>query len=400
MVSSLQQHLGGLIILLWSSAQLTLQQDDDSDNSSCSFISGEGCMNGVCKFCAMCLPSVCILATPYSTGDNDGSTCAVTNQPYGYDFYNYCLSSGLSSSDYDSDDDSDDGDDEGIDSCQLILNNGSPPPIPIPIANITTVTNSHHPSPGITSSGNVNPHRSPFDPRTRSPTSIALISVCSIVSCLLVIWLVRIVFYKTKYWPWINRYFCCGFCHPSVKPLPTASLTSSSSSSNSMSEAAPPHSRPPSFQSNNQHNTISMQQHSIHSRNSSYASLPSYHCQDPSLPKYEQAIVTQIRGMSFIDHHPSAATSAAAAAAASAASSGQQPIWIPIYLSSSSVPNSTIVSSPVFNTFLTSNSDWARPPNIRHQPQMRSSSQSSLSIQELSDQEQEQQEEIHRPQAQ
>ncbi|GAN09318.1 hypothetical protein MAM1_0258d08843 [Mucor ambiguus] len=113
MLVSFQQQLGSLIVLLWS-VQVTLQQGDDSDNSSCSFISGEGCMNGVCKFCAMCLPSVCILATPYSTGDNDGSTCAVTNQPYGYDFYNYCLSSGQSSSsDYDGGDDND-NDDEGM----------------------------------------------------------------------------------------------------------------------------------------------------------------------------------------------------------------------------------------------------------------------------------------------
>lgn len=66
----------------------------------------------------MCLPSVCVLATPYSTGDNDGSTCAVTNQPYGYDFYNYCLSSGLANDDNDDgggdSDDYDNSDDEGI----------------------------------------------------------------------------------------------------------------------------------------------------------------------------------------------------------------------------------------------------------------------------------------------
>ncbi|KAL9546422.1 hypothetical protein PS6_007671 [Mucor atramentarius] len=344
----------------------------------------------------MCLPSVCILATPYSTGDNDGSTCAVTNQPHGYDFYNYCLSSGLTtngdgSSDYDEDEDSGQDDcntstacypyrqgDSALqhvwtnltcsDTCQLILNNGSPPPIPVPIANITTVTNTHHPSPGTTSSGNINPHRSPFDPRTKSPTSIALISVCSIISFLLVIWLVRIVFYKTKYWPWINRYLCCGFCHPPIKPLPTASLTSTSS------DSIQPDSRPPSFHSN--HRPRSMQQHSIHSLNSSHTSLPSYHCQDPSLPKYEQAIVTQIRGMSFFDHHPSTSSS-------TSSEQQQQPIWIPIYLSSSSAHNSTIVSSPVFNSFLASNSDWARPPNRRHQPQ------TSLSIQELGDQEQE-----------
>lgn len=63
----------------------------------CSFISGQGCLNGVCKYCAMCITNDCILATPYSTGDNEGSTCAVTHQNEGYDFYNYCLSSGTDS---------------------------------------------------------------------------------------------------------------------------------------------------------------------------------------------------------------------------------------------------------------------------------------------------------------
>lgn len=73
----------------------TKQQDDSNDNNDytpCSFISGEGCMNGVCKFCALCLPTYCILATPYYTGDsNQGSICEATSQEYGYDFYNYCL---------------------------------------------------------------------------------------------------------------------------------------------------------------------------------------------------------------------------------------------------------------------------------------------------------------------
>lgn len=89
-----------LYILFLLFTRKSYQQDDDDydddydDSPYCSFISGEGCMNGICKFCALCVPSNCILATPYSTGNNDGSTCAVTNQAYGYDFYNYCLSSG------------------------------------------------------------------------------------------------------------------------------------------------------------------------------------------------------------------------------------------------------------------------------------------------------------------
>lgn len=260
------------------------------------------------------------------------------------------------------------------DSCQLILKDGSPPPIPVPISNITSITNTHHPSPGITSSGNINRHRNQFDPRSKSPTSIALISVCTIVSFFLVIWLIRIIFYKTKYWPWINKYFCCGFCNPPIVPLSSSSLASSLS----QNTASTPNTRPPSFQSNINNSSIiytAMRQHSINSHNSSNSSLPSYHCQDPSLPKYEQAIVTQIRGMSLFDHPSSSSSSS---------STQQQPIWIPIYLSSSSINNSTIVSSPIFNSFLPSNSDWASPTNIRHQPLMRS--QSSLSIEEITEQ--------------
>lgn len=77
-----------ILIFLLSFFPFHSLQDD------CSFISGEGCLNGICKYCAMCITNDCILATPYSTGNNDGSTCAVTHQTQGYDFYNYCLSSG------------------------------------------------------------------------------------------------------------------------------------------------------------------------------------------------------------------------------------------------------------------------------------------------------------------
>src|SRR5699024_1892708 len=82
----------------------------------------------------------------------------------------------------------------------------------------------------------------------------------------------------------------------------------------------------------------------------------------------------------FFDHHPSSLSSSSS----TQQQQQQQPIWIPIYLSSSSVNNSTIVSSPIFNSFLSSNSDWARPTNVRHQPLMRS--QNSLSIEEITEQ--------------
>jgi hypothetical protein len=83
--------LSSTALLLLTLPSKTYQQS----TGDCSYINGQGCMNGICKFCAMCLPSACILATPYSTGVNEGSTCAVTHQAEGYDFYNYCLSSGM-----------------------------------------------------------------------------------------------------------------------------------------------------------------------------------------------------------------------------------------------------------------------------------------------------------------
>lgn len=76
-------------VLSFPSKSIQQQQYD-----GCSYINGQGCMDDICKFCAMCVPSSCILATPYSTGNNEGSTCKATQQSDGYDFYNYCISSG------------------------------------------------------------------------------------------------------------------------------------------------------------------------------------------------------------------------------------------------------------------------------------------------------------------
>lgn len=64
-----------------------------SIQDNCAFISGKSCTHGLCKYCAMCITNDCILTTAIP-GDTDNSTCSITHQPYGYDFYNYCLSSG------------------------------------------------------------------------------------------------------------------------------------------------------------------------------------------------------------------------------------------------------------------------------------------------------------------
>jgi hypothetical protein len=232
---------------------LSKQQDDDYE--PCSFISGEGCMNGICKFCALCLRTYCVLATPYYTGDNEGSICKATNQDYGYDYYNYCLLS---------------IEDEGmyhymvymythllqIDSCGtstqcypylqnstiqhswtnltcdqntclLIMKDGSPPPIPLPLE-----TRPSH---------NV----SKYNIKSKSPASIALTTSCIIIAISI---LILIILLLRRY---LNK----------------------------------KHSRPPSYQV---------------VRQPVIEILPSYDQQEPSPPKYEHAIVAQIRG-----HHPS-----------------------------------------------------------------------------------------------
>lgn len=84
-----------ILLFLISFPLQSKQQDENNDNdyTRCSFISGEGCMNGICQFCAMCIPTYCILATTNYTDPNQGgSICEVSDQEdYGYDYYDYCL---------------------------------------------------------------------------------------------------------------------------------------------------------------------------------------------------------------------------------------------------------------------------------------------------------------------
>ena len=78
--------------------------DDTDDTSDCSLISGHTCnANGICKYCAMCLQSSCILSKSISSATNNTSiaspsapVCNTTQfgSPDIYDWYGYCLSSG------------------------------------------------------------------------------------------------------------------------------------------------------------------------------------------------------------------------------------------------------------------------------------------------------------------
>jgi hypothetical protein len=222
------------------------------------------------------------------------------------------------------------------DTCNLINIDGSLPATPIPLDNnstTSTTTNTNN-----TSNYHPNNNHHQFGLRSGSPTFIALITVCTFVSIGLLVWLTRILFYKTKYWSTINKIFCCG--RFPYKPKQEEQVIQESS--------IIPNTAPPSF-----HQSEMMMR-----RTNSTNSLPSYFNQDPSPPKYEQAIITQIRpGGSghFFDYH-----------LPSTSSTTEQPIWVPVYLSSTR------------NTYI-SHQDWATQ-TIRHQP-VPSSNSTSISSQ-------------------
>jgi hypothetical protein len=199
--------------------------------------------------------------------------------------------------------------------CQLIMNDGSSPPIPIPL--------DIHPS------NNVSTY-SKYNIRSKSPTSIALTTISIIIGICFLILLAKIISRNPK----LSSLFGCCF----------------------VSKTTRTRSRPPSYQ------VVHQPMIEI---------LPSYDQQEPSPPKYEQAIVTQIRG-----HHPYSET------AASTSSSAATPIWIPVYINHDQPTNRTTISSPMFRTFLTSN-DWA---TIRHHPPPESLRSFSM-IEQVSDNE-------------
>ncbi|KAI8877843.1 hypothetical protein K501DRAFT_288178 [Backusella circina FSU 941] len=329
-------------------------QDDtgmvESGNDTCSFINGQSCLNGICKYCALCINSACVLSTPY-TATNDLS-CATTNGTDGYNFYNYCISKGQ-----------DDNGDNCVSSsqcyqfkqsnttthtwenlncntnCSLSTPNGSAPPVPTPLAAV--------PSPTANATNgkesNHRHHHNGLNLRSGSPASIALTTTCTFISLCLLAWLARLV--------WKSRYaslFCCCFSRKRKRDI---SL---------------PNTPPPSFHSAVLYSPQVMLMRSDTNRSSEGENepLPGYDNQGPSPPKYEQAIVTQIRGFTFNeDHFPSS-------------SSQQNTVWIPVYLSP--VPNTTVPDNSLysldrvrpegrhaFNRLFSSGPDWANT-HIQH----------------------------------
>ncbi|KAI9313233.1 hypothetical protein BX666DRAFT_2030607 [Dichotomocladium elegans] len=296
---------------------------DSSDDSSsgsqsdCALITGHSCnANGICKYCAMCLEDECILSKSVAANSSsevsqtaaDCSSQADTNV---YNWYGYCLSSG-------NDNDGDycatsvecyqyrkttNGSSVShlwqnltcdANSCLLTTARGGAPPPPGQIPPVSTTSPGENQASSTAGAGEGNDnensghHHHEFTPR--SATAIALMVTCSFIIVVGLLWLAQLWTKRRKR----NR-------------RPTLSVTSSI-----------PSSAPPSFQSNSGGLLASglgasagtangrvpeMTQWRRLSRSSSLSSLhsveplPSYFSPDPSPPKYEQAIVTQIRGL-------------------------------------------------------------------------------------------------------
>ncbi|CAO3627709.1 unnamed protein product [Mucor fragilis] len=317
--------------------QVDSSDADDDDDDECAFISGQHCdQNGICKYCAMCLQSSCILSKTIGESNNVNS-CNTTQ--FGttnlYNWYDYCLSS-----------DNDNSGDYCATStecyqyrksagpsvtyawhnltcnpstCMLIASNGAPPPIPVPPQTI-----------GTSGSGTQSPidpyHKTPHgddttfnasdaDARHRyyhnkfhNPAAIALAIVCCLVLLVAICWMLRLC-KKKGWWPFtMNRLLLTASAATAGKRR-DRSHQAPSESNNSISSI--PSSAPPSFSSTppdmavirHPHLHLYTHQPLIPSGRSSTASfsnnesLPSYLSPYLSPPKYEQAIVTQIRGL-------------------------------------------------------------------------------------------------------
>jgi hypothetical protein len=176
--------------------------------------------------------------------------------------------------------------------CMLIASNGAPPPTPVPPLQPTNLptADDHH-------QGSDSPNNTVGAPESplQNPAAIALIVLSCLVIIAVLLWILHLC--KKKHW-W---------------PFKQHSLTKS---------ASVPSTAPPSFSSAppgeiaNQRIVGTTHQPSIRSDrsfNSTHTNelLPSYLSPYHSPPKYEQAIVTQIRGLrdegsssnSALDHH-------------------------------------------------------------------------------------------------
>ncbi|KAI9490209.1 hypothetical protein BDB00DRAFT_875535 [Zychaea mexicana] len=340
-------------------------ETDDGSNDDCSLISGHTCnANGICKYCAMCLQSSCIWSKSVSSSVNNTSiaspsalVCNTTqfDTPDVYDWYGYCLSSGNDS----------DGDYCATSSecyqyrrnatssvshiwnnltcepsnCLLMTDRGQPPPAPgqLPTESDGSGAGDGQDGDGV-GAGAGHRHHAGHGFTEHSPSAIALMVTCSFIFLVGMIWMIQ-MWMKSKRtrqplgppFSWIAFCLSCG----GRRKKRVQSLASN--------DTTVPSTAPPSFRSNQQ---PEMQQRRVASSSASSLGsqssqqpqnrgepLPSYYSPDPSPPKYEQAIVTQIRGLmgqhALIDDNDGGDDNDGQRQAGH--NSLPPPLWLPVY---------------------------------------------------------------------
>ncbi|KAK4516113.1 uncharacterized protein ATC70_011075 [Mucor velutinosus] len=311
---------------------------DDDDDDGCAFISGQHCdQNGICKYCAMCLQSSCILSKTIGGNVNTVNSCNTTQ--FGttnlYNWYDYCLSS-----------DNDNSGDYCATStecyqyrksagpsvtyawhnltcnpstCMLIASNGAPPPIPVPpqiIGNngggIQSPSDPYKKTPNSSdntfNASEADARHHFYHNKFHNPAAIALTIVCCLVLLVAICWMLRLC-NKKGWWPFTKNRLILTAAAATIGKQRDRSQQMPLESHNSISSI--PSSAPPSFSSTppdmavirHPHLHLYTHQPLVPSGRSSTASssnnepLPSYLSPYLSPPKYEQAIVTQIRGL-------------------------------------------------------------------------------------------------------
>jgi hypothetical protein len=220
-------------------------------------------------------------------------------------------------------------------SCMLIASDGAPPPVPPPFSSSNPNEKGSKDDIGTSSNGISKStkddsyyHNKPF----HNPAAVALTVVCSLVLIVASVWVVRL-FKKKNWWPHIRVFSRRGDGVARTRKRHDNRICTNSISS-------VPRSAPPSFSSTPPEMAIvhcshevngMFNQNTIYSARSSASSsqiepLPSYLSPDSSLPKYEQAIVTQIRGWRSDDSSSSSTDNQITSQPLSS-------MWVPVYFS-------------------------------------------------------------------
>lgn len=205
--------------------------------------------------------------------------------------------------------------------CMLIASNGAPPPTPSmidPHSNINKSNGNDHSILKATDENNTsngsgsnssssNRHHYYHDKHPfHNPAAIALTIVCSLVLIVAIVWIIRLC-KKKGWWPFTPMAAAIARNKKRRRGGQQAMASRDSVASSVPSSAPPSFSSTPPDMAIIRHPHVHLYRHqygqqdaSIHSARSSTGSsvepLPSYLTPYPLPPKYEQAIVTQIRG--------------------------------------------------------------------------------------------------------